>query len=326
MKILIVKNGALGDVLRMSYFPRPLQNSLSNSRITWLTRENAKEILLNNPYIFSLKTNIEEIKHEYFDIIYSFDDEFDIVKNISSLKNGKIVGAYFDGAKISYTDDTSDWFDMGLLSKYGKTYADILKKNNTKTYGEIFSGIMGVVNPDPQSYFILDAPYHASLDLHDTVKIGINPYAGERWPSKTLLHNELILLIDKILAFAPDVHLYLFGMDGDYHKNKKIMQEFNSMRLHIVNSNGSLNEFAANVSRLDVMISSDSLGMHMAIAHEIPFIAFFTSTSAAEIDDYGFGKKIKSTALDYCSYIKDADNSSITAERIFNELTSLKIF
>ena len=45
-------------------------------------------------------------------------------------------------------------------------------------------------------------------------------------------------------------------------------------------------------------------------------MAFFAPTSAAEIELYGLGEKVASTAPDYCSYRADADNASITAERL----------
>lgn len=326
MKILIVKHGALGDVLRMSYFPKSIKAKFPETEIFWLTKKNAIDILEHNPYIDMVETDINIVKKNNFDTVYSFDDEFDIVKNVSGINCKKIVGAYFEGQALTYSEDVSVWFDMGLLSKYGKNKADFLKRNNNKTYGEIFSKIFDVSNPKPQSYFNLDKPYHPALDLQNIKKIGINPYAGGRWPSKTLRDNELINLISLILRSESNAHIFLFGMDDDRSKNIQIQSKFSSGKVHVADTNSSLHQLASNISRLDALISSDSLGMHMAISHEVPFVAFFTSTSAAEIDDYGLGRKIKSSMFDYCSYRKDADNSTITAEKIFIELASLKVF
>jgi heptosyltransferase-2 len=65
-----------------------------------------------------------------------------------------------------------------------------------------------------------------------------------------------------------------------------------------------------------LLVSSDSLALHMAIAQDVRVVAFFAPTSAAEIELYGLGEKIASTAPDYCSYKPDADNSTITVERL----------
>jgi heptosyltransferase-2 len=56
--------------------------------------------------------------------------------------------------------------------------------------------------------------------------------------------------------------------------------------------------------------------MHLAVAQGVGTIAFFAPTSAVEIDDFKRVTKIVSSAADYCSYRRDADNSSITAARL----------
>ena len=48
MKILIVKYGALGDVVRTSYILRGIVEKYSNVSITWLTSKVAKDLLRFN--------------------------------------------------------------------------------------------------------------------------------------------------------------------------------------------------------------------------------------------------------------------------------------
>ena len=48
------------------------------------------------------------------------------------------------------------------------------------------------------------------------------------------------------------------------------------------------------MSRVDVVVTGDSLGMHMAIALGKHVVAFFGPTSAPEIDLYGRGVKLVS--------------------------------
>ena len=66
----------------------------------------------------------------------------------------------------------------------------------------------------------------------------------------------------------------------------------------------------------DLLVSSDSMALHMGIALQRRVVCFFAPTSAAEIELYGQGEKVWSTSSDYCSYRPDADNSSLTPERI----------
>jgi heptosyltransferase-2 len=78
------------------------------------------------------------------------------------------------------------------------------------------------------------------------------------------------------------------------------------------------------ISALDLLITSDSLALHLGIAQRIPCTAFFAPTSAAEIDSFGLVVKVLSTSADYCSYRSLADNSSITASRILTAASGLR--
>ncbi len=53
--------------------------------------------------------------------------------------------------------------------------------------------------------------------------------------------------------------------------------------------------FFGIVDACDVVVSSDTLGMHIAIALEKHVVALFGSTSHVEIDLYGRGEKILTT-------------------------------
>jgi heptosyltransferase II len=54
----------------------------------------------------------------------------------------------------------------------------------------------------------------------------------------------------------------------------------------------------------------------VALARGVRTVAFFAPTPAAEIDLFGIGEKVVSTAPDAGSFRPDADTSSLTAERI----------
>ena len=78
----------------------------------------------------------------------------------------------------------------------------------------------------------------------------------------------------------------------------------------------TMHHFTSLVDRLDVLLTSDSLALHVGIARQVPIVAFFAPTSAAEIELYGRGAKVASTAPDYCSYKPVVDTSTLTTERL----------
>src|SRR5262245_65843064 len=50
-RILIVKLDAIGDVLRTTSLLRPLKAKFPRSEVTWLTRSESMDLLLNNPLV-----------------------------------------------------------------------------------------------------------------------------------------------------------------------------------------------------------------------------------------------------------------------------------
>jgi heptosyltransferase-2 len=113
------------------------------------------------------------------------------------------------------------------------------------------------------------------------------------------------------------VAFVLLGGPGEFERNRAIAGALaDGVRLVDAGCDNPLLEFAALVSRCDLLVTSDSLALHVAVALDVRLVAFFAPTSAAEIELYGLGEKVVSTASDYCSYRPDADVSTLTPERI----------
>jgi heptosyltransferase II len=323
MHSLIVKTGALGDVVRTSYFAKSLKDTFGSSlRLSWFTAPASADLLRLNPHIDDLWFEFTHAKPFRFDRIYSLDDERSIIDGVMGLDSAALTGAVLQAGSPAYTNDAAEWFDMGLISRLGKLRADELKKANRRSHAEIFRSMFKVAEVKP--HFYLDEGCRAwaqdQLPGGGSARIGINPYSGGRWPSKELRPPELRRLIASLLGgpgpFGTEPNIILIGAGPDYSRNLALAAELNSRRVAAVCTDKSVQHLAAVVGGLDYLITSDSLALHLAVAQNVPFTAFFSPTSAAEIDDWGIGTKLISTADDYCSYRKDADNTSITAERI----------
>lgn len=323
MHILIVKTGALGDVVRTSYFARALKSKYGPTlKLSWLTAPEAEPLLRYNPYIDTVHASFESCSAEHYDRVYSLDDDHAVLADVSRLSTEAITGAYLERGYPMYTEDTSVWFDMGLLSRYGKERADELKKRNQRGHAEIFAEIFGVSEVAPCFYNDPQLEAWARFTYGgDYFTIALNPYAGKRWPSKALPENELHTLIGMLLDWHPadgrPVRVILLGARDDRLRNEALVHTFATERLQAPNTDDSVLRLAAVIGVSDILISSDSLGLHLGIAQRVPFVAFFAPTSAAEIDSFGLGVKVCSSSIDYCSYRADVDNSTITAERIF---------
>jgi heptosyltransferase-2 len=89
-------------------------------------------------------------------------------------------------------------------------------------------------------------------------------------------------------------------------------------------TDNALLEFAGFISLLDLVVSSDTLGMHLAIALKKPVIALFGPTCPQEIDLYDRGAKLfKGVACSPCYRAACPDAvcmSEITPERVYAEI------
>ena len=137
--------------------------------------------------------------------------------------------------------------------------------------------------------------------------IGLNTAAGPRWRLKSLSPEKTAELAD-LLANRYHAQLLLFGGPDETERNNSIIE---LSKVTIINSGGSnsLRQFAALIRLCDILITSDSLAMHMAYSLGVKLVAFFGPTSASEIELFGHGKKITSTLDCICCYKPNCDFS-----------------
>ena len=301
MNILIIKLGAIGDAIRTTSILPGLKDKYPNCRICWVTKKESLDILKSNSLIektFTIEETKEIIKNNY-ELVVSLDDDNNACSLASSVKSKKIIGAYMDHGKKAYTEDSSLWFDMGLISRLGKKRADDLKAKNKKTYQEIMYKIIGLEYKNHEHILILSSEEEVfgknfakknNMKKGDIV-IGINTGAGGRWQDKKLSIEETALLIDKINNKLKNAKLLLFGGPEEVERNKKIKE---SIKTKIIDAgcNNSLMEFASLVNLCDVLVTSDSLALHIGTALKKKIVVFFGPTSSSEIELYSRGIKI----------------------------------
>lgn len=331
-KILILKIGALGDVVRTTYFLPGLKKLYDNFlEIYWITSNIAFELLEENKYIDKLikiedKKEMRKIENENFDWIISLEDEKEVFEKIENLKFKKLSGVYKKGGYLTYTEDLKEWFDMGLLSKYGKEKADMLKKNNKLSHKEIFSKGLNIDILEPYFFNNMNVEEKIKKSFEKYTKkylIGFNLNAGKRWPSKALKVEEGKKLIKELLKYKKN-YLFILGGKEELEINKMLVQGFEKEKNIILVEPCELKIFAAIIKNLNLLITSDTLALHLAIAQKVRTISYYAPTSAVEIDTFGNGEKIISETEDYCSYKPFVDNNTITAKKILEKIRKLE--
>lgn len=304
-RILIIKKDALGDVLRTTPLIHSIKEKYGNkTHITWLTNPNAYDLLKNNPlinriYRFEFPT-ILHLEFEEYDILFNID------KDRPSLGLSKKIRAKH---KFGYTMN-----GCGNLTtfKHNKPYAlklgisDYLKKINTKTYQEIICELLElpysityqyIFNIPKKEKIVKELVEKYKISFNQTI-VGFNTGAGPRFLSK-LWPKEYFIQLGKKLINEKGCSIMLLGGEKEieinnyiYEKIKKDISLQDNNKIINTGSNNSLIEFATLISMLDILITGDTLALHLAIALNKKFIALFGPTSANEIETYGIGIKL----------------------------------
>ena len=121
MNTLIIKLGATGDVVRTT----PLLEKLTGP-ISWVTA--AK----NRPLLEGLQDNLYSLSWEErhlaanksYDLVINLEDTIEVGLFVQSLKFERLFGAFLQtDNQLGYTEDSRGWFDLSLISRFGKQSA-----------------------------------------------------------------------------------------------------------------------------------------------------------------------------------------------------------
>lgn len=318
MKILIIKLGALGDVIRTTSFIDALREKYgTGTEIFWITNPNAMRLLegIGIDKVASQRAIPLCFSEEKFDLVINLDDDLEACRTASRIKYGRIVGAYTEKGKLDYSRDLSEWFDMGLISRFGIEKANLLKKENSKTYQQIIASALGIPYSRPKfrltggNVEFAKSFVEKNMIANDETIIGMNSSAGGRWKNKRLSEEKTAKLI-RLFKSELGFRTILFGGPEEAERNKKIAALCGGDLIDAGCQN-ELDDFAALVNLCSVLVTSDSLALHFATCFSVPTVAFFGPTSSAEVELYGTGTKLVPAGECTCCYKNECTSSFV---------------
>jgi heptosyltransferase-2 len=268
---LIIKLGAMGDVLRTTTILRALSGP-----VTWVTRAASRPLLEGIPQIaeiLTLEQAPESLRGRRFGLAACLDDEVEACRLLDSIQYDRHVGAFLQDGRVTYGESARPWYDMGLLSRFGKERADALKRENQRAYQEHLFAMFGLPFRG-EDYVFGYAP-----QVVDARRVGIEMRADARWQWKRW--GRYPELIERLQA------------DG--------------MQVRIFEQRDDLRDFIADVNDCGLVVTGDTLTMHIALALKKRVVAVFGPTSAPEIHDYGRLTKIVSPIDCICCYLRTCD-------------------
>jgi len=277
---LIVKVGATGDVVRTT----PLLSRLKG-QVTWLTASKNTVLLegLNcDLRCFSWEER-ERALDAHYDLCINLEDTLDVAQFLKTVRCGEIFGAYVDSdGSLRYTANSERWFDLSLISAYGKMRADKLKFQNRQTYQELVFEGLGFRFAG-ETYLLPEA-----IETGLSGDVAIAADAGPIWPMKK----------------------------WPYYDELKQRLENHGLTVNVLPQRASLLQHLSDVRNHCCLIGGDSLPMHFALGTGKRCVTLFTCTSPWEIYGYGLQRKIVSPLLEEFFYKRGFDERAVTAIRV----------
>jgi heptosyltransferase-2 len=311
-RILIVKLEAMGDVLRTTSILPPLRAKYPGAEVVWITKAAAAPLLKDNPLVDRVLVlegdYLAFLKNELFSVGICLDADQRSATILSIARCEEKLGFLADAAgKIQPANDAArEWWLMGVN--------DSLKKQNRKTYQQIMYEICGLALPTVPPRLHLNASHESFAQelrertpLRDATRIvGINTGGGERWQLKKWTLEGYINCIKLIKEQHPDVGVLLLGGPEEAALNQGILSAVDGKAVD-GGCNNSLLQFAALVQAVDVLVTSDSLAMHIGVALEKPTVVLVGPTSPWELDVFGKGEILHSGIECLSCYLSRCD-------------------
>lgn len=283
-RILIIKLGALGDVLRTTSLAVRFKKMYASAHITWIT--DSTEILptglfIDSVYTFEYRTVFPLVEWGEFDIAINLDKDKEACTMLSMVKAKKKFGFTIKDGHIAGCNKASERkIITGLF--------DDESKNNTKSYPEEIFEICELEFQKEETLINLNAGLAEKWKLlHDKAGdkkvVGLNTGCGPRW--KTRLWNNdywesLILKLD-LEGYFP----VLLGGVAEDNTNRELSKATGAY----YPGTFSLEEFIAITSNCDLVVTAVSMMLHIAVALKKPLVLFNNIFNRHEFELYGRG-------------------------------------
>ena len=279
-RILIIKLGAIGDVIRTTPLISAYKKKYVNPKFTWVTL--TPSILPSSEIDEILNLSIETllyIQNTKFDIAINLDKEKEacaILKQVDSEeKYGFILK---DGETAAVNNLANHKLSTGLF--------DDLSKANKKSYCEEIFEICGLTFNGEK--YLLDN--HANLELNwkeinNTKKvIGLNTGCGDRWTTRLWDVTHWTNLAQELIKSGYEV--ILLGGEQEDNRNTIIAQKSGAKYLGYF----ALNKFINLVNQCDLVVTQVTMCMHLTIGLSKKIVLLNNIFNPYEFDLYNNGE------------------------------------
>lgn len=300
--VLIVHLGALGAVVRSTSLLDGIRLQNPECDLVWVTDAPADKILQGHPLLSEvLPRNFDSwsrLRVRKWQAIYVIDKSLSATSFVEGFQTEKMYGFQHESsgrAIVPVSAAGNELFEIGL-SNQKKFY------QNQKTEVQLLWEALELGEYHRPEYNLpLNAQEQKLRDVRrsefskraDQVVIGLNTGCAATIPFKkwtVAYHREVI----RSLLSRGLENIVLLGGPEDTLRNQEIAR---GLPVICSPTERGLRDGLVSVAACDIVLSGDSLGMHMAISQGAYTIAWFGPTCAHEIELYGRGQHLQTKAV-----------------------------
>jgi ADP-heptose:LPS heptosyltransferase len=312
LNILIIKLGAIGDVIRTTPLLRRIKKESPNAKIWWLTR--TPEILPSEVDI-KLGFNLESI-------IAITEIPFDIAMNLDKDREAcALLNKVKAKEKKGYDLVKGICHPLGEAAQYKLLTGlfDDINKNNKKSYLEEIFEIAGYKFKGEKYILPINIESNRKWKISKNKKvIGLNTGCGGRWASRLWPESYWIKLAIELKELKYEV--ILLGGEQEHKKNINIANLSRAKYFGFY----SLNVFINLVNKCDLIVTAVTMAMHLAIGLDKKIVLFNNIFNKNEFELYGLGEILEPDYDCTCYFSPTCPNNCMQYLKPIKALKTIK--
>ena len=295
--ILIIKLGALGDVIRTTPLLHRLKKEYPRAMIWWLTQ--SPDIL---PPQVDVKLNfspesLTALRSVRFKRLYNFDKEKEACALADQLSADVKKGFTLRDGRCAPADkDAEHKFYTGIF--------DDLNKANTKSYPQELFEMSGMEFRGEKYILPVNEWSDKSWKLNPSKKVvGLNTGCGGRWTSRLWPDAYWVQSAKRLLKLGYEV--ILLGGEPEHKKNLALARKTGAKYF----GHYPLQQFINLVNRCDLVVTAVTMAMHITIGLGKKIVLFNTIFNKREFELYGLGEILEPDFDCSCFYSPTCPNN-----------------
>lgn len=298
-RILLIKLGARGDVLRTTPLVAGLRKKYPDAHITWITSPEAATLLHGLPGLDGLRAwnshSLVELQARQFEQVICLDKEpwaTGLAELVSApRKTGWGLAPDGTGTTRALNPEAEYSLALGVDD-------DLKFRQNQKTYPEIIFEAIGLKYAGEPFQFILHEGdreaarkfFQAHGVSADQPILGLFTGCGPAFERKRWTEEGFARLARRAQKEL-GARVLLLGGAPEQVINDRI-QALAGVKLLDTRGEHTLREFGGFLEACRAVVTGDTLALHMAVAQKRPVVSLFGPTCSQEIELFGLGEKI----------------------------------